>query len=240
MPAVMTTEREWARAVRGRPRRGVTGRLGSALAVFVLEGLSTTEVLAVALVVPAVMGLLWATRTVAPERLISDPGFRAAWILLVLALLRPLTWIPYLIPFVAFRRLFDVLLPARREMLRNGLAHLVTVAILAATVWLVVAAVQGAGTAILSGLAFATGSGSFDTLGSFRGDWTNGRIAILVGVVILVRLFLPPFGGDLDLSREPVLGFPSGARGTFDRYVLLVAVAASVAIALAAFLIEAS
>jgi hypothetical protein len=212
-------------------------RIGRAVATLLLGGLTTVEVLAVSIGTVAVMALLWATDTVEPERLISGAGFRAAWILLVLAILRPLTWIPYLLPFLAFRKLSDVAMPGRQEMARNILSHLVTVGLLAGVMWLIVATLQGAGTSILSGLAFATGSGSFDTLGTFRGDWTDGRIALLVGGVVLVRLFLPPLGLDFDLSHEPVLGFARGPRGTLDRYVLMVVGVAALGIGLIAYLI---
>ena len=42
-------------------------------------------------------------------------------------------------------------------------------------------------------------------------------LGLLVAMVVLVRVALPPLGRDLDLSREPVLGFPDGPRGRFDR-----------------------
>jgi hypothetical protein len=207
------------------------------VATLLLGGLTTAEVLAVAIGTVAVMALLWATDTVDPERLITGAGFRAAWILLVLGILRPVTWIPYLLPFLAFRKLFDMAMPGRREMLRNVLAHLATIAILAGVIWLIVATVQGAGMNIVSGLAFGTGSGSFDTLGTFRGDWTGGRIALLVGAIVLVRLVLPPLGPDVDPSHEPVLGFARGARGTFDRYILMTVGIAACAVGLVSYLI---
>jgi hypothetical protein len=212
-------------------------RIGRAIATFLLGGLTTIEVMAVAIGTVAVMALLWASHTVEPEHLITGAGFHAAWILLVLALLRPLTWIPYLLPFLAFRRLLDAVMPGRREILRNALANLVTIAILAGILWLVVASIEGGGTAILSGLAFATGSGSFDTLGTFRGDWTDGRIGLVIALVILVRLFLPPMARDLDLSHQPILGFAEGARGTFDRYLLLAVAVASFGVGLVAYVI---
>jgi hypothetical protein len=207
------------------------------VATFLLGGLTTIEVMAVAIGTVAAMALLWASHTVEPERLITGAGFRAAWIVLVLALLRPLSWIPYLLPFLAFRRVFDAVMPGRREILRNALANLVTIAILAGILWLVVASIEGAGTAIVSGLAFATGSGSFDTLGSFRGDWTGGRIGLVITTVILVRLLLPPMGRDLNLSHQPILGFAEGARGTFDRYLILAVGVASLGVALVSYLI---
>ena len=221
----------------GREHVGLFRAVARAVATFLLGGLTTAEILAVAIGAVAVMALLWATDTVEPERLISGAGFRAAWILLVLAILRPLTWIPYLLPFLAFRKLFDAAMPGRRELLRNILAHLVAVGLLAGVMWLIVATIQGAGTSILSGLAFATGSGSFETLGTFRGDWTGGRIAFLVGAIVVVRLVLPPLGRDVDLSHEPVLGFARGDRGMFDRYVLLAVGVAAIGTGLIAYLI---
>jgi hypothetical protein len=210
---------------------------GRAAATFLLGGLTTIEVMAAAIGTVAAMALLWATDAVEPERLITGAGYRAAWILLVLGLLRPLTWIPYLLPFLVFRRLFDALIPGRRELVRNALANLVTVAALAAILWLVAASIEGAGSSILSGLAFATGSGSFDKLGSFRGHWPGARIGLVVSMVILVRVFLPPMGRDLDLSHQPILGFAEGARGAFDRYLLLVVGVASLGFGVVAYLI---
>ena len=156
--------------------------------------------------------------------------------LLVLLVLRPATWIPYLLPFLAFAKLFDMLMPGGRAIRRNALAHLLTLLVLAGILGLIVVSVAGAGTDILSALAFATGSGSFDTLGSFRGDWTGGRIGLLVAAVVIGRILLPPFDRDLGPSRQPVLGFAEGARGTFDRYLLLTVGVASIGVGLAAYL----
>ena len=236
MPVVKAGIWEQDLQITERRRLSAIRRAGMALATFVLGGLTTMEVIAVAVAALAIMGFLWGSGTVAPERLITGPGYRAAWILLVLILLRPLTWIPYLLPFVAFRKLLEALRPGGRAIRRNALAHLLTVVVLAGVVWLVLKGVDGAGTRILSGLAFATGSGSFATLGSFRGDWTDARVALVVAAVILGRLVLPPLGRDLGVSREPVLGFADGARGTFDRYLLLVVVVASFGVGLVAYL----
>jgi hypothetical protein len=222
---------------RSGARRGPFRRAGGGLAAFLLGGLTTIEVIAVAIASVAATALLWATGTVAPERLVTEPAFRAAWILLLLMVLRPITWAPYVLPFMGFRAAIDVMAPGRRAWLRHLLAHLATVAVLGGAAWLVVSVVAGSGTDILSWLAFATGSGSFDTLGSFRGDWTVGRIVLVVAVVLLGRVLLPPLGTDLDLSREPVLGFAEGARGTFDRYLVEVVAAAGVALGVAAYLI---
>jgi hypothetical protein len=232
-----TATRTFESPSRSGARRGPLRRAGGGLAAFLLGGLTTIEVIAVAVAAVATTALLWATGTVAPERLVTEPAFRAAWILLVLVVLRPITWVPYILSFVGFRVAIDTMAPGWRAGLRHLLAHVATLAVLGGAVWLVVSVVAGSGTAILSGLAFSTGSGSFDTLGSFRGDWTDGRIALVVAVVLLGRVLLPPLGRDLDLSREPVLGFAEGARGTFDRYLVGVVGAAAVAVGVTAYLI---
>jgi hypothetical protein len=229
--------RSVARRVERRGDVGAFRSAGRTLATLLLAGLTTAEVLAVAMGTVAFMALLWATDTVDPERLITGAGFRAAWIILVVAMIRPVTWLPYVLPFLAFRQLFDMAMPGRRETLRNVLAHLVTIGVLVGVIWLIAVTVRGAVTSILSGLAFGTGSGSFETLGTFRGDWTRARIALLVGAVVLVRVVLPPMGRDGDLSHEPVLGFARGARGTFDRYILMAVGVASLGIGLIAYVI---
>lgn len=216
----------------GRPRTG--GRVKAfvhGLTSFALGGLTTMEVIALAVAYVAVMGFLWMSGIVEPERLVTHPAFRSAWAITVLALLRPVTWTPYLIPFVACRWLAHEVLGKQRPIVRNLVAHLATIAVLLGAVWLLALVVQGAVTAILSGLAFVTGSGSLSTLGAFRGDWNLARIAGVVAMVVVVRLVLPPLDQDLDLSAEPVLWFGSGGRGRFDRIALLVVLAGSALLA---------
>src|SRR5262245_39697953 len=76
-------------------RAGPVRRVGRGVASLLLGGLTTMEIIAGAVAVISVTLLLWATDTVSPERLVTGAGFRAAWILLVMALIRPVTWIPY-------------------------------------------------------------------------------------------------------------------------------------------------
>ena len=158
----------------------------------------------------------------------TNAGFRSAWIILALALLRPITWIPYALLFVAFRKLYDALLDESRPLLRHAMAHVLTIGSVAGVLWLLALVVEGAISAVLSGLAFLTGSGSLSTLGEFRGDWNLTRAAGVVAIVLVVRLVAPPLDRDLGLSKDPVLWFGSGSRGRFDRIAFLAVVAGSV------------
>jgi hypothetical protein len=208
--------------------RGPVKRIANGVAGFALTGLSTMEVITLAVAYVAVMGFLWMSGTVEPERLVTNAGFRSAWVIVALALLRPMTWIPYAVLFVAFRKLSDALLDESRPLVRNGVAHLLTIGSLAGVLWLLALVVEGAVSAVLSGLAFLIGSGSLSTLGEFRGDWNLARAAGVVAIVLVVRLVLPPLDRDLGLSKDPVLWFGSGSRGRFDRTAFLVVVAGSV------------
>jgi hypothetical protein len=210
---------------------GAARRVLSGLADFFLTGLSTMEVIALAVAYVAVMGFLWMSGAAEPERLITHAAFRSAWAIVALALLRPLTWIPYALPFAAFRKLTHPLFAGWRPILRNLAAHLLTIGVLAGALWLLALVVDGAVSAILSGLAFVTGSGSLSTLGAFRGDWNLARIGGVVAMVVVARLVLPPLARDLDLSAEPVLWFGSGGRGRFDRIAFLVVLAGSALLA---------
>jgi hypothetical protein len=210
------------------PRRGVVRRSGRWLAMFLLGGLTSMELIAIAVGFMGAMGFLWITDAVQPERLVTDPWLRSAWIGVVLALARPITWVPYLLPFLALRWLGDSVMKRTSVLVRNGIANLATIAVLAGAVAISVATIRSAGTVILSGLAFSAGSGRFAELGTFRGDWTAGRVALIAAAVILVRVVVPPLGPDLDLSHEPVLGFVSGVRGRFDRYLLIAVTAAAI------------
>lgn len=220
-----------------RSRRGIRRAVGGA-ATFLLGGLTTLEVLTIAVGYVAAMAFLWMSGATPPERLVTGPGFRAVWVMVALLLLRPVTWLPYLAAFLGLRRLSDLSLPRSSVPLRNLVANLLTVGVLAGAVWLTASLVPGAGTAMLSAIAFATGSGSVATLGTFRGDWTAARVVAAVAAVLVGRLFLPPLGRDLDVSEEPVLGVPEGARGVFDRVAMLVVLAGAViASALGAYLL---
>ena len=212
-------------------------RVADGLAGLALTGLSTMEVITLAVAYVAVTAFLWMSGTVRPERLITQPGFRGAWIVVALALLRPITWIPYALPFAAFRSLAGAVMRGRRPVIRNAAAHLVTIGFLATVLWLLALVADGVVTAVLSGLAFVTGSGSPSTLGAFRGDWNLPRVAGVIAIIVLVRLVVPPLDPDLALSSEPVLWFGSGARGRFDRIAVIAVVAASALLAaLGAFL----
>jgi hypothetical protein len=205
-------------------------RLGRAVATFVLGGLTTIELIAIAAGYIAVVGYLWMADIVQPERLVTDPWLRGAWVVVVVSLLRPVTWIPYWLCFMGFRRLADFLLRRRGAWVRNTLANLGTLGVLAGIVAVVVSQVASAGTFVLSALAFVTGSGRFKDIGHFRGDWTGWRIAGVIAGFVLLKLFLPPLDRSLDLSHEPILGFSSGGRGRFDRYALVVVLVAGVAL----------
>jgi hypothetical protein len=204
---------------------------------FVLSGLSTMEIVGLAVAFVAVMAFLWLTGLTRPERLVTEPALRSAWLVATLALVRPVTWIPYLLPFVAFRAFLRWIEGERRPLLVNGIAHALTVATLAFALLMIAFVVQEAVTAVLSGLAFITGSGSPSTLGSFRGDWNPVRIAGVAALVVAFRVIVPPLGDDLDLDREPLLWFQNGSRGRFDRIALLGVLAASaVLVMIGAFL----
>jgi hypothetical protein len=207
---------------------GPVKRIANGVARFALTGLSTMEVITLAVAYVAVMGFLWMSGTAEPERLVTNAGFRSAWVIVALALLRPMTWIPYAAPFVAFRKLSDALFDESRPLIRNAVAHLLTIGSLAGVLWLLTFVMEGVVSAVLSGLAFLTGSGSLSTLGEFRGDWNPARAAGVVAIVLVVRLVLPPLARDLGFSQDPVLWFGSGSRGRFDRIAFLVVVAGSV------------
>jgi hypothetical protein len=230
----------FGRAEPAPPERvGWLRRLGRGVATFVLGGLTTMELIAVAVGYIAVVGFLWMADVVQPERLVTDPWSRGAWLVVVVSLLRPVTWVPYWLCFTGFRWLVDSLFRRKRAWVRNLLANVGTLGVLAGIVAVVVSQVARAGTFVLSALAFVTGSGRFQDVGLVRGDWTGWRIAGVVGGFLLLKLFLPPLDRSLDLSHEPILGFASGGRGRFDRYLLLGVVVAGAALAgVGAFLLS--
>src|SRR3989442_7510370 len=88
---------------------GPVKRIAGGVAGFALTGLSTMEVITLAVGYVAVMGFLWMSGTAEPERLVTNAGFRSAWVIVALALVRPVTWVPYALPFGAFRKLTEVL-----------------------------------------------------------------------------------------------------------------------------------
>ena len=136
-------------------QRGATRRFARALAALLLGGLTSMEVLALSIGFVATMGVLWATHTVAPERLITEPAQRVGWILAVVAVLRPVTWIPYLMVFVGLRRLGDLVGPGSRPWVRNLTAHLLTVGLLVGAVALIFLAVPGSARWTASALGFS-------------------------------------------------------------------------------------
>lgn len=146
-----------------------------------------------------------------PESLITDPWIRSTWAVLVISVLRPITWIPYALLFLSLRRVADGLAARRSTALRNASANLGTIGILSLAVWLMFVAVPGSATAVSSVLAFVTGSGSFEDLGAVGADWDPLRVAAVAVGALLLRVVVPPLGRDFDLLDEPILGFVSGA-----------------------------
>src|SRR6266545_4627412 len=68
---------------------GPVKRMVNGVARFALTGLSTMEVITLAVAYVAVMGFLWMSGTAEPERLVTNAGFRSAWVIVALALVRP-------------------------------------------------------------------------------------------------------------------------------------------------------
>jgi hypothetical protein len=204
----------------GRARRRPLRTAWRFIAAIGLGGLSTTEILACAIGFVSVMGLLWATGSVLPERLVTAPALRITWLALAVALIRPVTWVPYLVLFWFVRWLVDAALPRHSIRFRNALGHVVAIALLAGAGLLALSAIGGASRWMLSLLGFASGSVGFAELGASTGSWTAPRLAGLIAGLILVRPLIPPMGGDLSVVPDPVLGFPEGSRGRLDRYLL--------------------
>jgi hypothetical protein len=207
----------------GRARRRPLRSVWRFIAAIGLGGLSTTEVLAFTIGFVAVMGLLWATGSVPPERLVTAPALRIIWLALAVALIRPVTWVPYLILFWILRWLVDAAIPRRSIRFRNAVGHVVAIAILAVAGLLALSAISEGSRWVLSLLGFASGSVGFAELGVSTGSWTAPRIAGLIAGLILVRPLIPPVGRDLSVVPDAVLGFPEGSRGRLDRSLLFVA-----------------
>lgn len=179
------------------------------------------EIVSLGVLFIGVMGFLWVTDLVAPERLVTDASLSSTWAVLVLAVIRPVTWAPYWLLFLGLQAMADAIAPRRPAILRNVLANLGTLAALGLIAWLLFVAVPGSTAPVLSFLGFLTGAVLLEDLGEVAGQWDALRVAAVVGGVLLLRIFLPPLGRDLDLSGEPILGFVSGARGGFDRIALI-------------------
>lgn len=205
----------------GHGRPGALRTIGRGLATLVLEGLSSMEIVCLAVLFIGVMGFLWVTDVVAPERLVTERSLGSAWAVLVLAVLRPITWVPYWLLFLGFQAMADTVARGRPATLRNALANLGALAALALVGWLVLVAIPESSTAALSFLGFLTGAVPLEDLGEIAGEWNALRVAAVVGGALMVRVLLPPLGRDLDLSGQPILGFVSGPRGRLDRVVLV-------------------
>jgi hypothetical protein len=209
----------------GSPRGAGPGVVARGFAALLLRGLTSMELIALAVAYVGAVAFAWVAGLVPPERLITQPSLRAGWALVVLSLLRPLTWLPFVVVLIPFRRLFDALVPDRSRRLRNSLAGLATLAVLAGVGWLVLATFEHAATTVASVLAFLTARGRLEDLGNVPGDWGVGWVAVVAAGVLLIRVGLPPLDGYLGLSEEPILGFVSGARGRFDRIALFLSAA---------------
>jgi hypothetical protein len=203
---------------RGAARRAVRRLLG-----FLLGGLDAMEVLALTVGFVAVVGLLWATDGVAPETLVTDRWLRAGWAIAVVGVLRPLTWIPYVLAFTGLRQLGRWIAPRVSRVLVNALANLGTLAILGLAIEVAARAVGNAARWAESVLGFLTGTVGFSGLGTDTGTWDASRVAAVVAVFILVRPLVPPLDTHLDLAARPILGFVEGGRGRFDRWLTVAA-----------------
>jgi hypothetical protein len=219
----------WAEPESAGPEpRGALARIRRAFAGLLLSGLTSIEVISLAVACIAGVGFSWMAGLLDPESLITDRWIRSTWAVLVISVLRPITWIPYALLFLSLRRVADGLAARRSTALRNASANLGTIGVLALAAWLVFVAVPGSATAVSSVLAFVTGSGSFEDLGAVGADWDPLRVAAVAVGALLLRVVVPPLGRDFDLLDEPILGFVSGARGRFDRIALITVIVVAV------------
>jgi hypothetical protein len=218
----------WGRAAGEEAgKRGLFTTAGRAAATLLLSGLTSIEVMALAIASLAVGGFLWMAGALAPDRLVTDPSVRSAWAVVVLAVIRPITWVPYVLLFLGFQAMADAVAPGRSVVARNVVANLGAAAVLAAVAWLVFAVVPGTSIEVASFLGFLAGALSPEDLGRSAGEWDALRVTAVAGAVLLLRILLPPLGRDLDLSEQPILGFVPGARGHLDRVVLVAVLIAS-------------
>jgi hypothetical protein len=220
---VVDTEEFWASAPPDRALRAAGG-VGS----FLLGGLSSMEVLALVVGFVTIVGLLWMTGTVPPESLLTSSWLRAGWALSVLAVVRPVTWIPYALVFLVVRRLLSAVSPGRRPALRNGVVHVATLAVLGAAAAVVLASVQGAARWTASAMGFLMGTVDIAGLGHTAGRWNGARVAAAIAAFVLIRPVLPPLGRDLDLRVRPMLWFVEGRRGRVDAWLVGVTCVAGV------------
>jgi hypothetical protein len=211
-------------------RQGAFRTLGRGLGTLVLGGLSSMEIIALAVLFIGVMGFLWMTDVVEPERLVTDATLSSVWAVMVLAVVRPITWVPYWLLFLGLQAMADAAAPRRSVAMRNLVGNLGAAAALGLMAWLVFVAIPESSTAVLSFLGFLTGAVLLEDLGEATGEWDALRVGAVVAGALLLRILIPPLGRDLDLSGEPILGFVSGARGRLDRVAVVVAVVGSVAL----------
>ena len=216
-------------------RTGAVGWTLRGITALILGGLTAMEMLALAVGFVAVVGLLWATGAVPPEHLVTDPWLRAGWALTLIGVLRPITWIPFVLLFLGLRALGRSIAGRAASILLNGLAALAALLLLGLLGWAVLSTMDGATRWTLSVLGLLTGTVGFSGLGTETGSWDAGRVASVVAVFVLVRPLVPPLGLDLDLEARPLLGFVDGMRGTVDRWLVAGAGAVAVMSAVVSF-----
>jgi hypothetical protein len=173
-----------------------------------LAGLSSAEILAVAMVAVGAVAASWATGALRPEDLVTQSWLRALWAALLIAIVRPLTWFPYLGAFAGTSRLASAINPDGSARFRTLAGHVGAIASIGTIVVLVLIAVDGAGRSVASAAGFLTGS------------WSIGRILALVLALVLIRPVVPPLRPDLSVEFGPILEFHEGRRGEVDRFVL--------------------
>jgi hypothetical protein len=200
-------------------------RLARGVATLLLGGLTAMELLAAAVSFVAVMGLLWMTDRTAPESLVTTGWMRAAWAMAVVAVIRPITWLPYLGIFVGIRAIERAIAPEAKPLVRNLVAHAVSLVLASLLVALVFLAVPAIERWTLSVLGFATGSVDVGDLGTATGQWTLWRLVVGIVAFLLIRPLIPPLDLDLDPALRPLLGFVPGSRGAFDRALVGMATA---------------
>jgi hypothetical protein len=185
-----------------------------------LAGLSSAEILAVAMVAVGAVAASWATGALRPEDLVTQSWLRALWAALLIAIVRPLTWFPYLGAFAGTSRLASAINPDGSARFRTLAGHVGAIASIGTIVVLVLIAVDGAGRSVASAAGFLTGAIPLQDLGSSLGSWSIGRILALVLALVLIRPVVPPLRPDLSVEFGPILEFHEGRRGEVDRFVL--------------------